>query len=154
MVRFLNVEFHSFVDEELWNSTFKNLTNNVFQYDFKNLEVGLNVSEANSYIISLPERFEQEILVDSNHSVLKHISLPCSLAYSEVNYTVFEDESNKMPDWVTIDYSNFTISIQAPDVKETTKFSFVISSEYLDGFLNSTINIIVTPCTAMNHCKE
>ena len=39
-------------------------------------------------------------------------------------------------------------------MKKTTKFSFVISSEYLDGFLNSTINIIVTPCTAMNHCKE
>ena len=118
------------------------------------VKVEIKASEANSYIISLPESLEKKFVVDPNQTLIENIDLPCSLAFGGLNYTILDNETSKKPDWVTIDYSSLQISMQTPDVNETTKFSFVVSTQYLDGFLNNTINIIVTPCTALEHCKE
>ena len=156
-----NVTFYKIIDssfdfegEELQNRTIYNTTSDEYLLNYTDIKDQLYVLEANSYIISLPESFEQEFLVGSNQTITKDIDLSCSIAYSSLNYTILDNERSKKPDWVTIDYSSFEIHMRTPDVNKTTKFSFVVSTQYLDGSLNSTINIVVTPCTSIEHCQE
>ena len=141
-------------DERLGSYTLVNQSKSIYYKNGRGGKFDITVSKDKSYIISLPESLEKNFVVDPNKTLSENIDLPCSLAFGGLNYTILDNETSKKPDWVTIDYSSLQISMQTPLVNETTKFSFVVSTQYLDGFLNNTINIIVTPCTALEHCKE
>ena len=142
-------------DERLGSYALVNQSKSIYYKNGRGGKFDITVSENKSYIISLPESFEQEILVGPNQTLSKDINLPCSLAYSGLNYTIINNSNHNKPTWVNIDYSRLKISINAPFVNETTKFSFNVSSQYLDGVLNSTITIIVSPCIdMMDHCQE
>ena len=143
-----------FKNETLRSASAKSYNHEVYSGNIDNGKTDIKISKANSYFISLPDSFEQEFVVGSNQTLSKDINLPCFIEFGKLSYTILDGKSSKKPDWVTIDYSTFKISMNAPEVHETTKFSFVVSTKYLDGSLNSTISIVVTPCTAIKHCQE
>ena len=104
----------------------------------------LEVYEDDSYVLSMTDSLTQNLTVTPSQNSTVSFNLPCSLvSYGTLQYEVIDNDDSQLPTWVSIDYTNFEMNVQAPGVNQSTVFSFMINTTYPDGWINNSFNLIV-----------
>ena len=104
------------------------------------------IYESGSYILSIPDNFSDNILISSSESVVLNISLPCSIdLFHNLTYSIYDNGVDPILSWVTPNYTDSTLSIQAPNISQTTEYKFMIETTYPDGAAISYFYISVEP---------
>ena len=97
-----------------------------------------------SYIISIPDKFIQNITVTAGQNYTEYITLPCSIdTYDNLKYSIYDNGVDEVPTWVTFDSVNLALDIRVPVTNQASNHTYMIKTTYPEGTIINYFYIFV-----------
>ena len=109
------------------------------------------------YTSSVGYFLETQQLVDvpSKATNILDLELTCSLRDPDsITSSLLQNGSNLLPSWLTIDSSASTLTVSAPNLNETSAYTFDVKAAIGQDFYTKTVKLQVVVTCRVDNCKE